>query len=76
MKYGSKSPLLFKKLSVFLQAGGVPGPKIYDPNRATLEMRNLPAEFNNISKLNDHFSKFGTIINLQVSEWLRSTEKA
>ncbi|XP_074650039.1 RNA-binding protein 26-like [Tubulanus polymorphus] len=33
---------------------------------ATLEVRKIPRELNNISKLNEHFSKFGTITNLQV----------
>ena len=41
-------------------------PAFYDPNRATLEIRSLPVEYNTIAKLNDHFSKFGTIVNLQV----------
>ncbi|XP_034535546.1 RNA-binding protein 26 isoform X2 [Notolabrus celidotus] len=32
-----------------------------------LLVRQIPAELNNISKLNEHFSKFGTIVNLQVA---------
>ncbi|XP_028655410.1 LOW QUALITY PROTEIN: RNA-binding protein 26 [Erpetoichthys calabaricus] len=32
-----------------------------------LEVRKIPLELNNISKLNEHFSKFGTIVNLQVA---------
>lgn len=32
-----------------------------------LLVRQIPHELNNISKLNEHFSKFGTIVNLQVS---------
>ncbi|KAG9338010.1 hypothetical protein JZ751_027259 [Albula glossodonta] len=32
-----------------------------------LDVRQIPAELNNISKLNEHFSKFGTIVNLQVA---------
>lgn len=32
-----------------------------------LLVRQIPSELNNISKLNEHFSKFGTIVNLQVS---------
>lgn len=33
---------------------------------STLEIRKIPAEFNTISKLNEHFSKFGTVTNVQV----------
>lgn len=36
------------------------------PDKCTLEVRKLPAELNTISHLNQHFSKFGTIVNLQV----------
>ena len=32
----------------------------------TLEIHKIPVEFNTISKLNEHFSKFGTITNVQV----------
>uniref|UniRef100_A0A3Q1GNA2 RNA binding motif protein 26 n=1 Tax=Acanthochromis polyacanthus TaxID=80966 RepID=A0A3Q1GNA2_9TELE len=38
----------------------------FSPN-AKLLVRQIPPELNNISKLNEHFSKFGTIVNLQVS---------
>uniref|UniRef100_A0A3Q3WSJ9 Uncharacterized protein n=1 Tax=Mola mola TaxID=94237 RepID=A0A3Q3WSJ9_MOLML len=31
-----------------------------------LEVRKVPRELNNITKLNEHFSKFGTIVNIQV----------
>ncbi|XP_047219461.1 RNA-binding protein 26 [Girardinichthys multiradiatus] len=34
---------------------------------AKLLVRQIPPELNNISKLNEHFSKFGTIVNLQVA---------
>lgn len=33
---------------------------------ATLEIRKIPVESNTISKLNEHFSKFGTVTNVQV----------
>ncbi|CAF3497006.1 unnamed protein product [Rotaria sp. Silwood1] len=33
----------------------------------TLEIRKIPAEFNTISKLNEHFSKFGTVTNVQIA---------
>nr|XP_033804058.1 RNA-binding protein 26 isoform X2 [Geotrypetes seraphini] len=32
-----------------------------------LELRRIPPELNNISKLNEHFSRFGTLVNLQVA---------
>uniref|UniRef100_A0AAY4AVG2 RNA-binding protein 27 n=1 Tax=Denticeps clupeoides TaxID=299321 RepID=A0AAY4AVG2_9TELE len=31
-----------------------------------LEVRKIPRELNNITKLNEHFCKFGTIVNIQV----------
>ncbi|XP_054611606.1 RNA-binding protein 27 isoform X4 [Dunckerocampus dactyliophorus] len=31
-----------------------------------LEVRNIPPDLNTITKLNEHFSKFGTIVNIQV----------
>lgn len=39
------------------------------PNTKLL-VRQIPSELNNISKLNEHFSKFGTIVNLQVSPYV------
>jgi len=33
----------------------------------TLEIKKIPRELNNITKLNEHFQKFGNIINIQVS---------
>ncbi|KAF7212295.1 RNA-binding protein 26 [Nothobranchius furzeri] len=38
----------------------------FSPNTKLL-VRLIPAELNSISKLNEHFSKFGTIVNLQVA---------
>ncbi|KAM6943433.1 RNA-binding protein 26 [Xenentodon cancila] len=38
----------------------------FSPN-AKLLVRQIPPELNNISKLNEHFCKFGTIVNLQVA---------
>ena len=32
----------------------------------TLEIRKVPHSMNNIAKMNEHFSQFGTIVNLQV----------
>ncbi|XP_060681915.1 RNA-binding protein 26 [Hemiscyllium ocellatum] len=39
----------------------------YGVENTKLELRRVPQELNNISKLNEHFSKFGTIVNLQVA---------
>ncbi|XP_069746422.1 RNA-binding protein 26 isoform X2 [Narcine bancroftii] len=39
----------------------------YGIDNTKLELRKVPQELNNISKLNEHFSKFGTIVNLQVA---------
>lgn len=39
----------------------------YSPANTKLAIRQIPPELNNISKLNEHFSKFGTIVNLQVA---------
>ena len=36
------------------------------PERCTLEVRRLPSHLNTIASLNDYFSKFGTIVNLQI----------
>ena len=36
------------------------------PEKCTLEVRKLPHQLNTITKLNEFFSKFGTIVNLQV----------
>lgn len=33
---------------------------------STLELRKIPREDNTIANINDHFSKFGIIVNLQV----------
>lgn len=38
----------------------------YNNENATLEVRKVPQEFNNIAKLNEHFGKFGTLVNVQV----------
>ncbi|KAL5011442.1 hypothetical protein ScPMuIL_009993 [Solemya velum] len=33
---------------------------------ATLEVKNIPHEMNNIAKINEHFQKFGTLTNIKV----------
>lgn len=42
------------------------GKKIQYTN-TKLEVRKIPQDLNNITKLNAHFSKFGTIVNIQVA---------
>jgi len=32
----------------------------------TLELRRVPSDMNNIAKINEHFARFGTLVNLQV----------
>ncbi|MGH0133397.1 UNVERIFIED_CONTAM: hypothetical protein FKN15_035940 [Acipenser sinensis] len=39
----------------------------FGAENAKLEIRKIPLELNNIRKLNEHFCKFGTIVNLQVA---------
>ncbi|XP_033839524.1 RNA-binding protein 26 isoform X2 [Periophthalmus magnuspinnatus] len=39
----------------------------FNPLNTRLLVRQIPSELNNISELNEHFSKFGTIVNLQVA---------
>lgn len=38
-----------------------------EPEKCTLEVRKIPPHLNTITQLNDHFSKFGRIENLQVN---------
>lgn len=38
----------------------------YDKNNCTLEVRRIPSHLNTISKLNEHFSQFGQVVNMQV----------
>jgi len=35
-------------------------------SNATLELRRVPHDMNNIAKINEHFTRFGTLVNLQV----------
>ncbi|XP_063784181.1 RNA-binding protein 27 isoform X2 [Pseudophryne corroboree] len=41
--------------------------KKFQYNNTKLEVRKIPQDLNNITKLNEHFSKFGTIVNIQVA---------
>ncbi|ESO99958.1 hypothetical protein LOTGIDRAFT_230885 [Lottia gigantea] len=49
----------------FARLGGYRKP---NPNmeNSCLEVRKIPRELNNIAKLNEHFGKFGTLVNLQI----------
>uniref|UniRef100_A0A674MU62 RNA binding motif protein 27 n=1 Tax=Takifugu rubripes TaxID=31033 RepID=A0A674MU62_TAKRU len=42
-------------------------PKRYHYVNTKLEVRKIPRDLNNITQLNEHFSKFGTIVNIQVA---------
>lgn len=37
-----------------------------DPNATTITVVNVPEEFNVIDKLNEHFKKFGQIVNIEI----------
>ncbi|XP_070553399.1 RNA-binding protein 26-like isoform X2 [Ptychodera flava] len=39
----------------------------FDNENTKLEIKKIPRDLNTITKLNEHFSKFGTIVNLQVA---------
>lgn len=43
------------------------GARRFDPTNCCLEVKKIPRGLNNISILNNHFSKFGKIVNMQVS---------
>jgi len=47
---------------------GFPKKVQFGNENTKLELRKVPPELNNISKLNEHFSKFGNLVNLQVSQ--------
>lgn len=64
------------------QSGGIPlkrkqafdfnrlGPKqraLHNPGNCSLELKKVPRSLNNITQLNNHFSKFGKIVNIQVN---------
>jgi RNA-binding protein 26 len=42
------------------------GPRHKNPNNCSLELKKVPRGLNNITHLNNHFSKFGKIVNIQV----------
>ncbi|XP_012539227.1 RNA-binding protein 26 isoform X1 [Monomorium pharaonis] len=46
------------------------GPKqrvMHNPANCSLELKKVPRSLNNITQLNNHFSKFGKIVNIQVN---------
>lgn len=42
------------------------GPRMKNPTNCSLELKKIPHGLNNITHLNNHFSKFGKIVNIQV----------
>ncbi|XP_044310243.1 RNA-binding protein 27 isoform X1 [Varanus komodoensis] len=59
-----------KKPWITKQANNQNKPGFLKKNQYTntkLEVRKIPPELNNITQLNEHFSKFGTIVNIQVA---------
>lgn len=42
------------------------GPRKPFPANCSLELKKVPRGLNNITHLNDHFAKFGKIVNIQV----------
>ncbi|KAK9745392.1 PWI domain [Popillia japonica] len=42
------------------------GPRTKNPSNCSLELKKVPTGLNNITHLNNHFSKFGKILNIQV----------
>lgn len=43
------------------------GPRIMTQQNCSLELRKVPRGLNSITHLNDHFSKFGKIVNIQIT---------
>lgn len=46
-----------------------------DTDNLSLEVRKIPKEFNNIMAINQHFSKFGNLTNIQVCWTLKPKKK-
>lgn len=42
------------------------GPRVKNPANCSLELKKVPSGLNNITHLNNHFAKFGKIVNIQV----------
>ncbi|XP_077402351.1 RNA-binding protein 27 isoform X2 [Vanacampus margaritifer] len=60
----AKKPWMLNSRPNFNNKGGFPKRNFHVNTK--LEVRNIPPELNTITKLNEHFSKFGTIVNIQV----------
>ncbi|XP_020299907.1 RNA-binding protein 26 isoform X2 [Pseudomyrmex gracilis] len=64
--HGQSNPLKRKQPFDFNRLG----PKqrvVHNPVNCSLELKKVPASANNITQLNNHFSKFGKIVNIQVN---------
>ena len=51
----------------FRGRGGGRGGRMPPPQ---LAVRNIPPHVNNIAHLNNHFARFGTLVNVQVRHWI------
>lgn len=75
---GGVGPSLARRLGPVVSAGGhglsvaAKGVR-QDLESCTLELRKIPPGLNTIAHLNDHFSKFGTVVNIQVRYYRNST---
>lgn len=68
---GGVRPSLAKRLGPAVPPANNVMPMASKPGRpdldnCTLELKKIPPGLNTISHLNDHFAKFGTIVNIQV----------
>lgn len=64
--HGQSNPLKRKQPFDFNRLG----PKqrvVHNPVNCSLELKKVPPSANNITQLNNHFSKFGKIVNIQVN---------
>ncbi|XP_054833014.1 RNA-binding protein 27 isoform X2 [Eublepharis macularius] len=61
----AKKPWIVKQSNNNQNKPGFPKKNQYTNTK--LEVRKIPPELNNITQLNEHFSKFGTIVNIQVA---------
>ncbi|XP_012288522.1 RNA-binding protein 26 isoform X2 [Orussus abietinus] len=66
MTHSQNNPLKRKQAFDFNRLG----PKqraVHNPANCSLELKKVPRSLNNITQLNNHFSKFGKIVNIQVN---------
>ena len=65
---GRKRPCMFKFIFKYFYFDNLgQKPDGFPSGSTTLEIRKIPVESNTILKLNEHFSRFGTVTNVQVS---------